>query len=423
MIFVPSNSGSDKFTLKVTGVADGMYTIVLGRVVGLQAVEVSEFTLPARQGVSEEFSVNTAGGRITVERISASGTETPTLTATMTPTATATATPAATGTTTITQTGTLSVTPTGTPRLTPTITATPTATDIPSAPVGMLLLSPSKCGAATFTGNGELRIESAGLMVNSSCAGALRATGNAKVRAESMAVTGGFTTSGNASFSPSPQTGALPVPDPLASLLAPSGESLPKFAAATCTGNQAKTLVPGIYPKITASGNCTLTLQAGLYVIAGGGMSVSGNAKVTGMGVTLYNSASAFPSPGGQAGALGFTGNGNVNLSAPTVGTYTGVVIFQDRTIAMPMTVSGNASLRGMRGTIYGPLMPVVLSGNGTTAVRLIVDSATISGNGNLIFQSAGPMVAANTASPWALPGPLDGLRSLLTAVASRISG
>ena len=40
------------------------------------------------------------------------------------------------------------------------------------------------------------------------------------------------------------------------------------------------------------AGNARLTLNPGIYVIAGGGISVTGNASVTGTGVMIYNAGS-----------------------------------------------------------------------------------------------------------------------------------
>ena len=52
----------------------------------------------------------------------------------------------------------------------------------------------------------------------------------------------------------------------------------------TSSGNSKATIKPGIYSQITVSGNASLTMSAGLYIIEGGGFQVSGNASVTGTG-------------------------------------------------------------------------------------------------------------------------------------------
>ena len=48
-----------------------------------------------------------------------------------------------------------------------------------------------------------------------------------------------------------------------------------------------------------------------------------------GSGVLLYNAGATYPSAGGIFGAIALSGNGAINLSAPTSGSYAGLVIFQ----------------------------------------------------------------------------------------------
>ena len=75
---------------------------------------------------------------------------------------------------------------------------------------------------------------------------------------------------------------------------------------------------------ITVSGNAQLILNPGIYIIGAGGVTVSGNATVTGgtmvdgQGVLLYNN-----------GALTVSGNASVNLTAYSTGDYAGLAIFQ----------------------------------------------------------------------------------------------
>ena len=84
-------------------------------------------------------------------------------------------------------------------------------------------------------------------------------------------------------------------------------------------------------------------MNSGLYIIEGGGFTVSGNASVTGSGVTIFNAGSKYPTTGGTYGSITLSGNGTFNLSAPTTGTYAGVVIFQPADNTKALSVSGNA--------------------------------------------------------------------------------
>jgi hypothetical protein len=193
-------------------------------------------------------------------------------------------------------------------------------------------------------------------------------------------VHGGVTKSGNASFSPAPTTGAAVAPDRFASLPSPCTSGLTNYGSEKLTGNSSATIKPGIYSAISASGNATLTLCSGLYIIEGGGFSISGNASVTGSGVTIFNAGSIYPATGGTYGSISLSGNGSYNLTPPTCGTYAGIVIFQSRDNSTALSISGNAS--GMTGTIYAPAAELSESGNAALNASIDVDTLSISGNG-----------------------------------------
>ena len=145
-------------------------------------------------------------------------------------------------------------------------------------------------------------------------------------------------------------------------------------------GNSSATIQPGIYSSISVSGNARLTMASGIYIIEGGGFSVSGNASVTGSGVTIVNGGSNYPGTGGTYGSITQGGNSTINLSPVTSGPYAGIVFFQPLDNTNALTVSGNAS--GITGTIYAPGAALSESGNAALHASLIVDTLTISGNG-----------------------------------------
>jgi len=242
----------------------------------------------------------------------------------------------------------------------------------------IIVLDHTAGGALTVSGNASIDIPG-GVFVDSSSTSALSASGNAQVKASVIDVHGGVQKSGNASFSPAPTTGAPTVSDPLVGLTAPTYSGTP--ISENLSGNSTATINPGVYSQITLSGNARLTLNPGIYVIAGGGLSVSGNASAAGTGVMIYNTKSST----GTYGSVTLSGNGAISLTAPTTGTYAGILIFQDRANTKALTFSGNA-MQGMAGTIYAPAAQLAESGNaqiGSTSnpVSIIVDTLTISGN------------------------------------------
>ncbi len=169
------------------------------------------------------------------------------------------------------------------------------------------------------------------------------------------------------------------VSDPLASLASPSTSGVTNYGSESVSGNSAATIKPGIYSQISVSGNGSLTMNSGLYIIEGGGFGVSGNGNVKGSGVTIFNAGSNYPGTGGSYGSITISGNGSFNLSAPTTGTYAGIVIFQSRDNTKTVTLSGNAS--GMSGIVYAPAAQLAESGNAQLNASAIVDTLSASGN------------------------------------------
>jgi hypothetical protein len=121
-------------------------------------------------------------------------------------------------------------------------------------------------------------------------------------------------------------------------------------------------------------------LGAGVYILEGGGFTVSGNATVKGNGVTIFNAGSKYPSSGGSYRSIDVSGNAGVTLTAPSTGAYTGVVVFQSRDNAQALSVSGNAIVASP-GTVYLPDAPANLSGNAMLETPLVVNELSLSGN------------------------------------------
>jgi hypothetical protein len=92
-------------------------------------------------------------------------------------------------------------------------------------------------------------------------------------------------------------------------------------------------------------------------------------------------------SSSGQSGAsLTVTGNGSVDLSAPSYGPYQGLTVFSDRHNTSTIEIGGNGSTRFV-GTVYALSGVANLHGNGSNSsvnARVVANTAAITGNGNL---------------------------------------
>ena len=241
-----------------------------------------------------------------------------------------------------------------------------------SAPLVQTVTLTSTAGTSAFVLNG-----SAAGALNVSGQGQLTLSGLLDVNSSSNSA---ISVSGNAHLTPSnPTTGVAPFGDPLINLpLPPSG--LPLKGAVNLSGNNSLTISSGVYSQISVSGNGTLTMNPGIYVIAGGGFSVTGGASVTGAGVTIYNAGSSYPNPGGSFGAVNLSGSGNISLTAPTIGTYAGILIFQARDNASAISLT-NKGISMPSGVIYAPKAALTVSGNGQYKGSFVVNTLTVSGN------------------------------------------
>jgi hypothetical protein len=261
----------------------------------------------------------------------------------------------------------------------------------------LVLLDPAGRDALAASGNALIKVvgASGSIQVNSVNVEDAVANGNAQVSAANILVHGvpGAVTTGQGAFTGTITPGAPVVVDPLAKLVAPT-PPVKAFPPAVLTGSGPYTLTPGNYlGGIQIAGKAAVTMQPGVYFILSGGFSVSGQATVvtgatpsadTGAGVLIYNVGTK------TSDAVTISGQASVKLTAPTLGTYRGISIFEARTSKTPITISGGGAT--LAGTIYAPTVPVMVTGDGvltlgtapvsTIASELIADDLQVSGNG-----------------------------------------
>jgi len=273
----------------------------------------------------------------------------------------------------------------------------------------------------SLKGNGSLTAQNCAVYDDSSASDALQLKGNGSISAKSIGIVGGYTVNGNGSITPNPPTtGIAPAADPI-------NVTPPTASTSTCSGsssacnpsnssNNNKTIQPGTYTSITNSGNGNMTLAAGNYTITGnltnsangsltlgagnytiggnfstsgngavtigageyiigGNLSLQGNGALTGSGVTFFIAS----------GSNTVVGNGNMNLSAPTSGPYSGLLYYEPLSNNNGVSLTGNGG-DNVQGIMYMPGAPVTLAGNGnlTVSLDLIADSISSTGNGSI---------------------------------------
>jgi hypothetical protein len=226
-------------------------------------------------------------------------------------------------------------------------------------------------GTAAYYQNGSTTFSSAcGIYVDSNSPTAMQNSGNAIVQASEYQIVGGIDWHGT--ITPNPTTGVAPFPDPLRNLPVPSPCSTAGGCdSADCSAhpnqtviNSDVTLSPGTYCGGIKVKNATVTFSPGQYFIVGGGISTQdSNSHIRGSNVFFYNTYNSTK----NYGTFDFNANSDVQLTAPTSGTYTGILAFQDRACCAAGSVT--ESFQGgatsfYEGTIYYPKSIVNFKGN-----------------------------------------------------------
>jgi hypothetical protein len=129
---------------------------------------------------------------------------------------------------------------------------------------------------------------------------------------------------------------------------------------------------------IDVTGQATLNMAPGIYIMQGGGFSFSGQGALNASGVMIVNA------PQSNSDVISINGNGAINLSPPTSGTYQGISLWQVRSSTNTISVTGNGG-SAISGTFYTAKGLLNVTGNGTTDVigsQYISDLLTVNGNG-----------------------------------------
>src|SRR5207253_6356020 len=128
------------------------------------------------------------------------------------------------------------------------------------------------------------------VVVDSSASDAVVLNGHTVISAGELDITGNYVNP-HGTLPPIVNTGVTPTPDPYASLAVPTAPS-PTYSAFSSSGGST-TLQPGTYTGgIALSGQASVTLAPGMYYLSGGGLKMSGQSSLVGMGVIIYNAPS-----------------------------------------------------------------------------------------------------------------------------------
>ncbi len=113
------------------------------------------------------------------------------------------------------------------------------------------------------------------------------------------------------------------------------------------------TLNPGVYGGMNFNQAKTVKLNPGLYIVKGGNWNVNNGTTFTGKGVTIYYADSSY---------IQFNSNVNVQLSAPTSGTYADILWYEVSGLSPNNWAINGSSGSTLSGLIYLPTKAVTIN-------------------------------------------------------------
>jgi hypothetical protein len=249
--------------------------------------------------------------------------------------------------------------------------------------MGILLLDPTGSGSLTVNGQGVMSVVGAPLIVdsNSPTGGVTTGSGTVSVSSNTeIDFSGSPGASGSGTWVGPIMTNQTPVPDPLLYLPEPSPTGATAYKKINAAGNQVVTVDPGVYSGgIKISGQASLIMNPGIYYMAGGGFSFTGQGSLTAIGVMIVNL------PTSNSDVININGTGAINMSPMTTGIYQGILLWQQRSSTNTIYVTGNGTSQ-ISGTFYAAHGTLNVSGNGSQDVlgsQYISYDMKVNGNGN----------------------------------------
>jgi Flp pilus assembly protein TadG len=297
---------------------------------------------------------------------------------------------------------------------------------VAGSPACLLALDKTASSAISMSGGASVGATNCTVAANSSSGTAVTGSGGASLTAANLNIVGSYSTSGGFTVAATIKTGAPATTDPYGC----SGGTclaVPSFSTSGCSpnpnlsGGHTGTINPGCYNGITVSGGAKLTMNAGTYVInGGGGINLSGGSTLTmGAGIYTINNGSFSLSGGNTAsgsgisivltgtpatiGSVNISGGATLTLTPPASGPMQGVAFYKDRAAKPSGTdsFSGGASML-ITGSLYLPTEQVTYSGGsstGSTCLQLIADTVSFSG-GSKFGTSCGSLIVPGLLPP-----------------------
>lgn len=268
----------------------------------------------------------------------------------------------------------------------PVITANATAAAINAG--NYCVVSLESTNATGINAGGSTVVDlGCGMITNSTSLDAAVALGSSSVRATPVAAVGGLDTTDNWASGTTLLPYTIAQPDPFSSINPPAIPS-------SCSNFNDHPSDVQTWPASPPAGGVqcirgsfipqgTVNLQPNTTYVITGDMGANSGAVINCSGCTfvLTNSNPA------NTGTLQLNGNATWNLSAPTTGTYHGILFYQNRGASTAGSVVNGNSQANLSGAFYFPASDLTYNGDAAqnlACVKLVVRRVTFTGNSKL---------------------------------------
>ncbi len=243
----------------------------------------------------------------------------------------------------------------------PTLQVSATAALVRDGAFCMVSLEEGNVAGIDVGGNATLNL-GCGMATNSRAAEAITARGSARITSNPITAVGGLTRSTNFTGATQFNSYASEQQDPFASLADPVIPPGP-CPSLTVEPNATETIAPGCYSGMTLKGN--VTLQSGTYFLNGGTFDATSQAVITCNGCTIVLSSSTAANNPASIASLNINAGAQLNMTAPSSGTYAGVLFYQDRRAPLLNTLRINGHASGaLEGALYLPRANLAMNGS-----------------------------------------------------------
>ena len=272
-----------------------------------------------------------------------------------------------------------------------TVRAEATAAQVYQGQYCMVSLEDQNVTGISFGGSTTVNL-GCGVVSNSRSTQAIVAGGSSNITASPIAAVGGVPASGSYASGTELMPYTISQADPYSGLPTPTVPANCSTTAYAVQPNETSPAAPvatsaGVYCYRGMDIKGTVTLPAGTYIINQGALSFGAQANITCNGCVFIMTSSTAGSTPSSIGDVSINAGAVMNLTAPSSGTYAGVLMYMDRRAPYgTSTINGNSSST-WRGGFYFPSREIRFNGTAgmqTECIQMVARRLDLRGNSEI---------------------------------------